>query len=371
MTLALGEALERAGCTVEYHDYHQAFGGLAEERVTHQLRFPWRFARFLARRAGHFDVIDCTTGDAWVWAALGRPGGRRSCALITRSHGLEQVADERTRRAAREGGEPLGWKYPLYHGGLRLWEVRRSLRAADHCILLNSSDRDYAQQRLGVEPERLTVMPNGIPAHFHAVPDAQPAAGGPLRLAFVGSWIPRKGRQALVRSATALDERGLDFTLAIFGTGDGSGALEEFPASVRRRITLTPTYPNQELPALLAGQEVLLFPSLAEGSSVALLEGMACGLAPVATGVGAAPDVIEPERDGLLIPAGDADALTQAVLRLGADRDALGRMRRHAQETARGYRWERIAEDTLALYRRVLAARSTTSTNGGATLPHV
>src|SRR5881397_3172961 len=87
-TLALGAALQRRGCRVEYFSYDEAYGQLREERARHQLRFPWRAATFLLRRARRFDVVDASTGDAWVWASLGRLRSART-ALVTRSHGLE------------------------------------------------------------------------------------------------------------------------------------------------------------------------------------------------------------------------------------------------------------------------------------------
>jgi glycosyltransferase involved in cell wall biosynthesis len=353
-TLELGRALSAAGCEVDYFAYDHAFREISREAVGHQLRFPWKVATFLTRQGSRFDVIDASSGDAWVWASLGRPRARRRNALVTRSHGLEHVSDECARRSTWGDGEPLSWKYPLYHGGFRLWEVQRSLRAADHCVLLNSGDCAYAGDRLGVRVDRMSVMANGIRDHFHAAPDVEGADGGPVRLAFIGNWISRKGRDVLPEAIRTLADRGLDFRLSILGAGRSSGVLDDFAGELHDRLSLQPTFANEDLPELLAGQEVLLFPSLAEGSSVAMLEGMACGLAPVATEVGAAPDVIEPGRQGLLIPPGDPDALAEAVLALAGDRSALTSMRRHAQETARGYRWDTIAAKTIELYQWIL-----------------
>lgn len=370
-TLALGASLERAGCDVTLYGFQHAFGDEPGEGVGRKVRFPWHVAAFLRRRARDFDVIDATSGDAWLWASLRRPGGTASQGLITRVHGLEHVAVEAARRAARDGGPPLSRKYPIYHGGLRLWEVRRSLTLADHCILLNAADRTYANERLHVPSERLTVMPNAIAPHFLDAPDAVEVPGGPVRLVFVGSWIARKGSNVLVEVVERLRERQLDFSLDIVGTGHASAESLGLPSEAADRITITPRYANEELPRLLEGREVLIFPSLFEGSSVALLEAMACGLAPVATRVGAAPEVVEPGVSGDLVEPDRADEVADAVERLARDRAALLRMRRAAQQEARGYRWDRVAERTVRLYEDVLAARSTASTNRGPTESHV
>jgi glycosyltransferase involved in cell wall biosynthesis len=357
LTLSLGDSLEAKGCTVDYFAFDHAYGRRRQEQVHHQVRFPWQVARQLTRRARHFDVIDASTGDAWLWATLRRPGNRRS-ALMTRSHGLEHTIDEELRQAASALGPPLSWKYPLYHGGWRLWEVKRSLLLADRCILANSRDLRRARDRLGVPPQRLTILPYGIADHFHRAASVDPGDDGPLRLAFAGSWIPRKGIHTLVDAVNLLHRQGVDFSVTLLGTGESNGVLSSFPEDVRPRVEVVPSFDNRRLPELLTGHRILLFPSVSEGSSGAMAEGMACGLAPVATEAGIAPDVIEHGRNGMLVEVGDARGMAENVARLARDRPALLEMRRRAQETARELRWEQIAASTLSLYEQVLAERS-------------
>ncbi len=367
VTLELGAALERAGCEVEFYSFDDSFegGGGAPD----QLRFPWHVAGHLLRSRSAFDVVDAATGDAWVWASLGRPRGSGT-ALVTRAHGLEHVADERNRRIARRAGPPLSWKYPVYHGGLRLWEVRRSLRLSDRCILLNRADRDYVRDRLGVPEERLTVIPNGIAEAFHRAPP--PARGsGPLRLAFVGRWSAYKGKHTLLEALAELERQGHDFSLSLLGTGISEDAvLTEIPGSLRGRVSVVPAFANERLPGLLAGHELFVFPSLSEGSSASLLEAMACGLAPVATAVGAAENIVD-DSSGVLVAPGDSGGIAAAVGRLAGDRDALLGLRRRAREIARRYRWDDVASRTLEVYERALATRSTASRKRGATVSHV
>ena len=365
-TLALGDALQAQGCTVEYWGFERAFPEHhAGWGVSHSIRFPQRTASFLRRYARDFDVIDASTGDAWLWAAQGRPGGG-SCALVTRSHGLEHTADQQVRAEARTTGRRLSWKYPLYHGGWRLYEVASSLRNADACILLNEADRDYTQSVLKVPAARLFISPMGVADYFFGAasrplarraPDL--AAGEPLRMAYLSSWIPRKGSLVLAEALRMLAERGLTFELTAFGTGsaDEKTVQADFATSVRSRVHVVPRFKHTELPGLLDGMHVLLFPSLSEGFSRALVEAMACGLAPIATAVGGAPAVLREGENGLLIPPGDAAALADAVSRLvDGGRVALDTMRERARETAGEYRWDAIARQTIDVYE---AARRT------------
>jgi glycosyltransferase involved in cell wall biosynthesis len=354
----LGNALMELGCEVSYFGFGEAFPSVTSYSAWHSLRFPWVLSRWLARNAGRFDVLDITTGDCWPWARVGRPGAKHRHALITRSHGLEQVVSEQLRADARAGLARLSWKYPLYHGGFRLWEVRQSLLVSDQVVLLNPMDRDYARDRLGVPTERITLIPHGLPEPFRALAPPEPLTEGPLRLAFVGSWIQRKGREDVVAVARELHEQGIAFSLSLLGTGFGEAeVLEAFPTSVRERIRVVPRYRHAELPGLLREHEVLLFPSHAEGYGMALIEAMACGLAPLSTPVGVAPEVIREGRSGRLIPIGAVPGFTAAVRAFAEDRNRLLDMRRAAQNAVQGMTWRDVALRTLRLYESVLQTR--------------
>ncbi|MCY1016808.1 glycosyltransferase family 4 protein [Pyxidicoccus sp. MSG2] len=356
VTLALGQALAALGCEVDYYSYHEAFPGTREHGSLHGVRFPWKVAAHLAREARRYDVLDITTGDAWAWARLGRPGARERHALVTRSHGLEHTFSERLRASAREGHLRLSWKYPLYHGGFRLWEVRQSLLLADHAVLLNTLDAAYAREHLGVPADHLSVIPHGLDAPFHGLPAPRPSApGAPLRVACVGSWLPLKGRDEMVAVATRLHAEGVAFSLSLYGTGAKEDeVLAAFPAQVRERLRVVPRYPRTELPRLLEAEEVLLFPSHSEGFGMALVEAMACGLAPVSSPVGVAPQVVRNGQTGMLIPIGDVSGLVGALRAFAENREQLQSLRQAAQSEVRSLTWRDIAARTLSLYETLL-----------------
>ncbi len=359
VTLSLGAVLQSLGCQVEYFGFEEAFGsGAPLNGAWPTIKFPWLVARFLRRRAGDFDVMDVTSGDNWVWASRGRPGAKSPHALITRSHGLEHVLNREVRRALAAKGEKPSWKFPIYWAGYREWEVRQSLLRSDMNILLNESDRDFAVAQLRVPATKITVLPNGIAPAFEQTSEPAGPDSGPLRLAFVGSWIDRKGIATVIESLRLIAAGGMDCRLTIYGARiSAESVIGMFDAAVRPRVEVVPTFAHAQLPALLAKEEILLFPSRSEGFSLALTEAMACGLAPIATPVGGAPQLIDEGTNGMLIPVDDASALAAAVTRLGADRAALLAMRRAARSTALQYGWGRIGRRTLDLYESVLRAR--------------
>ncbi|NOK12536.1 glycosyltransferase family 4 protein [Corallococcus exercitus] len=359
VTLALGRALQARGCTVDFYSYGDAFPGVEHFTALHNLRFPWILSAHLARAARRHDVLDVTTGDAWPWARLGRPGALRRHALVTRSHGLEHSFSRRIRADARAGRMRLSWRYPLYNGGFRLWEVEQTLRLADHTVLLNEGDAAFAREQLRIPAGKLSVIGHGLDTAFHGLALPAPREEGPLRLAMVGSFLKAKGVDEVIAAVTRLHSQGLSFTLTLYGTGTPEPEVRAaFPASLQPLLHVVPRYANATLPGLLAREEVLLFASRTEGYGMALVEAMASGLVPVSTPVGAAPSVVHPGRTGFLVPIGDVDALVAAVRELAAEPARRYALRRAAQAEVQGLTWPDIAARTLALYEEVLRVRA-------------
>lgn len=316
-----------------------------------ELLFPEAAAMLLARRARGVDVIDATTGDAWLWARLTRPARRP--ALVTRSHGLEHAYWREAQHEARAQGSEVPLRTRLYHGGWRLREVAASLRMADRCVFMNHADLDYAVARLGVRRARATVVVNGIPDTFQGLPLAE--LGAVVRIAMIGSWAPRKGVRYAAEALTALLTRRPETRVLVLGTGVGSDeVVTAFGADVRPRVTVVPEYSRANLPRLLVDSHVLLSASLAEGFSVAILEGMAAGLAPVATALPGARELIRDGHNGLLVPPRDARGLAGALEHLVGHRQQLDRLRRAAQADARKLSWRRIAKRNLEVYEAAL-----------------
>ncbi|HEY7629308.1 MAG TPA: glycosyltransferase family 4 protein [Thermoleophilaceae bacterium] len=353
VTWQLMQALRAAGHEAEIYswdDLPKRLGPRAREAL-----FPeFAAARISRARREGVDVVDAATCDAWLWSLVRRGDAP---ALITRTHGLEHTFWDARRRQARESGEQIPLLERVYQGGVRVREAGVSLRHADGVLFLNEADRERGVGELGVRAERAHVVANGVPEQFLGLPEPEPRGDEPLRLVQVGSWAARKGVRVLVEAVTPL--LGTSVELTLVGTSVGiEEVIAEFSADARGHVRVVPRYEHAELPALLRDQHALVLPSYAEGFSLALVEGMACGLAPVATEVGAAPDLLTDGENGLLIPPGDAAALRSALERLAGDGSDLQDMRERARARAQDFSWSKIAADTVAVYERVLSARS-------------
>lgn len=348
VTLALGEQYRALGHEVSFLSFDDLPGWL--HGPASEVLFPEAAAALLARRARSVDVVDATTGDAWLWGRMRRDERPK---LVTRSHGLEHVYWNSAVEEARGAGETLAARTRLYHGGWRLREVAASLRASDACVFCNRRDLDFAVRHLRVPRSKATVVLNGIPESLRGLP-LQPPEDGPA-VAMIGSWEPRKGSRYAAAALGEILGRHPSARALLVGTRrPAQETLASFPAPVRDRIRVVPRYERSELPLLLRGAGVLLSASLAEGFSVALPEGMAIGLTPVATAIPGAREIVRDGVNGLLVPPRDSAALARGVERLLADPELLQRLRKSAQADAQALAWPEIARRNIEVYGRVL-----------------
>ena len=108
--------------------------------------------------------------------------------------------------------------------------------------------------------------------------------------------------------------------------------------------------------AYLAFFDTLLLTSGNEGTPVVAIEALAAGRPVVATAVGGVPDVVSHERDGLLAPVGDIEALAAALGRLAADPELCRQMGEAGRErTPPRYAVSRLVDDIDGLYRELLS----------------
>ena len=120
--------------------------------------------------------------------------------------------------------------------------------------------------------------------------------------------------------------------------------------------------PHDQVGGLLAAADAVSVPSVrdergnVDGLPNVLLEAMAAGCVIVASRVGGIPDVVEPERNGLLVPPGDPPALAAALRRLRDDPQLRSRLASASREAARQHSWTSYGDRLIGGYENVLAA---------------
>jgi glycosyltransferase involved in cell wall biosynthesis len=214
--------------------------------------------------------------------------------------------------------------------------VPRVLAAARRIIAVSEFTRQELMELLRVPEEKIHVVPNGVEDTFTA---DGPAAEGEYVLA-VGTLEPRKNLPRLIEAA-----RRNHVELRVVGAR-GWGGVEVQGNGVRWLGEID----DAQLARLYRGALCVAYPSLYEGFGIPVLEAMACGV-PVVTSRGTA---MEEVADGaaVLVDPRDPAELAAGIERAAAERDTLVR---RGLERARSFRWDAVADATVAVYHEAVA----------------
>ncbi len=228
-----------------------------------------------------------------------------------------------------------------------LWAARQA--AANVAV---SESLRAAMVALGVAPDRVRVLRNGVDLiRFRPGPRPQPAGTSRILLS-VGRLVPLKGHDILLRALAELP----DCRLWIVGEGPERGRLQALAAElgVADRVDFHGALPQDRLPALYAAADLLLLASDNEGWPNVLLEAMACGTPVVATAVGGIPEVIAEPVAGRLVRERRPAAFVQAIRALLAELPAAERVRDYAAR----FGWQPTVDAMQALFDQVVQSPS-------------
>jgi glycosyltransferase involved in cell wall biosynthesis len=179
-----------------------------------------------------------------------------------------------------------------------------------------------------VPEDKIAVIPPGVDTDLWASIGSRRAEGhgDVTRVLFVGGDLERKGGKVLLDAVSRLRTRGVGIELDLV-TRDAI----DTPAGIRVHHGLQPNHPD--LIALYQGADVFCLPTFGDCLPMVLSEAGAVGLPVVATSVGAIGEIVRDNETGLLVPAGDVEALINALERLVGDRDLRHRLGCAARET--------------------------------------
>ena len=234
----------------------------------------------------------------------------------------------------------------------------RSARAAARVIVPTEFVAGQVVERLGVERERVRVVPLGVDSRFRPPSQefrsevrARHHLARPFIL-FVGNVEPKKNLETLIRAFAHLRSDGLPHELVVVGKrGWKCRRVFALPGQlgVGEAVRFLGYVAEDDLPGLYGASELFVFPSLVEGFGLPPLEAMACGV-PVVTSDAAA--LVETTGEAALhVPATDPDALAEAMRRALTDHALRERLRAAGFERAAQFTWPRVAEATRAIYR--------------------
>ncbi len=243
--------------------------------------------------------------------------------------------------------------------------IRRALTRADRIVTVSENTRRDLVDYFGIPAARIEVIYNGVSPRFHPdIPrEEKERVAAKLGLTFpyllfLGGEKPHKNVQNVVRAfAKARQERSLPHRLVLAGALppnparlDALIAALELTAAVRRPGVVE----DADLPALFAGAEAFLYPTLYEGFGLPVVEAMACGT-PVLTSATSALQEIAGANARLVDPM-DVDAIASGIASLATDAEARAELAALGKRRALDFSWDKAARRTLDVYAAALRA---------------
>ncbi len=226
------------------------------------------------------------------------------------------------------------------HAGAPDWLIDQCIaeaREAD-AVLVPS---DYVRQTMidvGTAPERIKLLPFGVRVdRFAPLAEAEKAqlrgADGKFRLLYVGQISQRKGLSYALEAVKRLNDPAVELVLVGGMVGEGRG-LKPYDGLYRHIRNV----PHAEVQTLFQTADAFVYPSLHEGSALAIFEAMASGL-PVITTVNSG-SMVRDGIDGALVPIRDPDAIAAQIARLKQDEGLRRTQAANARDRALSFTWD-------------------------------
>jgi glycosyltransferase involved in cell wall biosynthesis len=236
--------------------------------------------------------------------------------------------------------------------------IARSVRA----VLASSSSEMSALAKLGVRRDSVRLIPRGVDTGTFSPEGPVAARSSRPRLLCVAPLAPNQGVDVAVRALADIPEAEL-----VIAGGPEHGKLRGDKAyrallrlaselNVRDRVIFHGSVSDDDLPALLRSADLLVDAPTGEPFATVALEAMACGTPVVASAIGSHLDTIIDGTTGLLVPPARPGLIAQRIRTLLASPMLLEGFGIAAVDRARArYSWDRIGQETLAIYERSAA----------------
>jgi glycosyltransferase involved in cell wall biosynthesis len=230
-------------------------------------------------------------------------------------------------------------------------------RNADLVLAVSDEIKGYISS-LGVPSEQVIVCPVGID-----VTSFEPKAkdrdelfrefGIPLNafvIGYVGSLAKAKGVDVLIKAFSLLQNRAdLNFHLLMVGDGELKKEIGDMVREMRLHSVIVPGF-RRDVAKVLAAIDVFVLASLSEGCPFSLLEAMAAGKAIIASNIPSIREIVEDEKDAILINPEDHNMLEKAILRLYYDPQLREELCKNAKKKACQYSMDGSFNRILELY---------------------
>ena len=273
-------------------------------------------------------------------------GQGRSFLTEGRKRGLKIICDVNvalsSERIVREEQARFPeWEDPKYYYGETLkkndtdFNPTKVLLEDTDCFLCPSEFvRTDLMENYGIDRNKTVLLPYAVAPEWFEI-TAAPIAG---RILFAGSAELRKGIHYLAQAAKTIKDIYPDCDIRI--AGEASQVLRDRPET--DDLNFLGRIARRDMREEFTKADILVLPSLAEGSAGVTYEAMGSGV-PVVTTVSAGSQIRD-GLDGLIVEERNAPALAEAICKIIGDRQLRNKMSENAREHAKNFTWEKFSE---------------------------
>jgi glycosyltransferase involved in cell wall biosynthesis len=320
----------------------------------------------IARPRGPRQAADLVVRSAWAVVQLARLIRRHRIDLVHANNTISQLW---AGPAARLMSVPCIWHWRDFHDNPPL--NRLLARCASASIAISAGVFDFARSQIGTNG-RVCLIRNGaadrwqLPEHRGQDPGSHGAWRDPwgirpehVMVAMLGQLVPRKGHEVLLR-ALASAVRCAPSLRLVFGypdlDGDAPARVEEFRTLAERlgcggHVTFVGF--ARDVPELLRDADLVVVPSWREPFGRVAVEAMLAECPVIASRVDGLAEIVLDGETGVLVPPGDADRLSAALVDLAAQPDLRHRMGRKGRQRAlECFTIDRVADEVVGQYLR-------------------
>jgi glycosyltransferase involved in cell wall biosynthesis len=343
----VGHGLEQLGHQVEYLFLGDLKNRAYIPRRFQDVEYAIELAKFIYRDPGRFSVVNIHAPAGFAYGLLRclSPRTRKhGPAYVMTLHGLEERRIHGMTREAKKGKSfHFNFKNRLWHRFYHMPRFYLSIKTADHALCVGREVWTILQLKYNLGPEQVTYSPTGVDERFFIEREYPQVPSA--RLLFAGTWLDQRGIFYMRDALRSLARRLPGLRLTIAGCGSDVEPIRNFfDPEMRRLVEVISMVPSDQMPALFAQNEIFVFPSILEGTPLAVQEAMASGMAVITTETCGMVDLIEDNLNGLLVPTADSDALTSAIWKLSQNPELRERLGRAARHTMRRFTWTRTVE---------------------------
>lgn len=315
------------------------------------LAFSRRVARALPEIAERFDAVH---DNQCIGAGLLKIQ-RRVPVVATIHH---PITVDRDIALETESDGLKRWGIERWYAFIR--EQRRVAPRLNRIVTVSQASAEGIARDFAIPLDRMAIVPNGVDLdRFRPLHGTEPI---PNRIvSTISSNAPLKGLPVLLEAVALVKRKQPNVTLTIIGRdGHASTQARIRDLGLRDTVVFTGRLSEHEMVEEYARANLAVVPSLYEGFGLPAIEAMACGVPVVSSDAGALPEVIGPRGEaGELVPAGNSEALADAITDLLAAPQKMARMGLQGRErAATRFAWKAAAETVTDIYREEIERRA-------------